>query len=115
MPVLLRKINVNRWLEKEDTTWLVADAFPADPLGDLVTGKNNLSVWELDDERNFLLEALIAVAIDGQKFDHTGYATINKEDLTQNGFLIKAETGQSPIVHINLLHRHITELSAAKL
>ncbi len=46
MTLLLRAIRKGRWLDAVGLDWLEEDDVAADPLADLTTRQNTLSVWE---------------------------------------------------------------------
>ena len=50
--LLLRTVRQNRWLKGEAEPFLAADDVPADPVGDLLTQQNLLSVWEVAPDRS---------------------------------------------------------------
>ena len=56
---------------------------PADPLGDLVTKENRLSVWQIDDDRSNLGDVIAALAASRDFLDTFDYALFNDELLAQ--------------------------------
>jgi hypothetical protein len=64
MPLMLRKIRKARWYQhnQADFPWLLDEDIPADPLGDLVTNDNELSVWQINDDKSNLHRIAAALA-----------------------------------------------------
>ena len=100
MPFLLRAIRRNRW-RPELPTWLGSDDVPADPLGDLSTLDNKLSVWYVDDAQQNLGRVSAAIAAGREKIDKLDYALIDIDTLTRLGSESKKTPGESPDDHAN--------------
>ena len=100
MPFLLRAIRRNRW-RPELPTWLGSDDVPADPLGDLSTLDNKLSVWYVDDAQQNLGRVSAALAAGREKIDKLDYALIDIDTLTRLGIESKKTPGESPDDHAN--------------
>ena len=100
MPFLLRAIRKNRW-RPELPTWLGSDDVPADPLGDLSTLDNKLSVWYVDDAQQNLGRVSAALAAGREKIDKLDYALIDIDTLTRLGIESKKTPGESPDDHAN--------------
>ena len=73
MPLLLRTVRQNRWLKDEAAPFLAIDDVPADPVCDLQTKQNLLSVWEVAQDRSNIMRIVRAVAIGRQKIANMGY------------------------------------------
>lgn len=115
MPLILRKIRKRRWDESEDLAWLAEDDIPADPLGDLSTTFNALSVWYIEEDRSNLDRVVAASAAGRERLDVLDYALFDQELLSQINIKIKESPGATPDVEANEWHRDLVELSAAKL
>lgn len=115
MPLLLRKIRFERWLRPSDGSWLPEREVWADPLGDLATKNNGLSVWEVEDNKSNLAQVAVALALTSDKIDGLAYALVDKGRVSQLGINIKTSEGNSPDRQANSLHRDLTTLSARKL
>ena len=100
MPFLLRAIRRNRW-RPELPTWLGSDDVPADPLGDLSTLDNKLSVWYVDDAQQNLGRVSAAIAAGREKIDKLDYALIDIDTLTRLGSESKKTPSESPDDHAN--------------
>jgi hypothetical protein len=62
MPFILRTIRKDRWYRIEDVPWLEEGDIHADPLADLNTKANELSVWLIEDDRSNLNRVVSALA-----------------------------------------------------
>jgi hypothetical protein len=115
MPVLLRKIRLNRWLKPDDLSWLPPGEIQADPLGDLATTKNDLSVWEIDDEQSNLDAVLVAYSLTTQRIDDLAYRLINVDDIVAIHIEIKNTEMPTKVKGVGEFHRDLSSLSATKL
>jgi len=70
MPLLLHTVRQNRWLKAEAKPWLDKGDVPADPIGDLRTNGNRLSVWELVPDRSNLERIVRAIAVGRDKVSY---------------------------------------------
>ena len=61
MPLLLRKVRSSRWYSREKCPWLEAGELQADPLGDLQTMGNALSVWRIENDESNLRNIILAL------------------------------------------------------
>jgi len=67
VPKFLRQVNQNRWYQELMEPWLAKGDIPADPLKDVVTDKNELSLWLVDDELSNL-ERLTAALVAHRRY-----------------------------------------------
>src|SRR5471030_3015788 len=95
MVLLLRKIKQHRWYKELAKPFLEADDIPADPFGDLQTTENLLSVWEVHEDRSNLVMVVRAVAMGGQRIDHTGYILFDSVHLDAAGIELQQNEGRS--------------------
>jgi hypothetical protein len=116
MPLYLRKIKNNRWYEKK-YPWLQEDEIPGDPLNDLRTSANKLSVFVVEDENDLTSVERIAAALvaTGQNIDSFDYALIDSQTLEELDIRIQRTQGGTPDEQVNSWHCDIIELSAQKL
>lgn len=112
MAHIIRKIAGVRWTytypEREED-------FPADPLGDLVTEKDTLSVFLVDDINTNLEDIELALAINRKFLKPLEYTVLKLEDLEEKGFSLDEEVGKTKIETANNAHRNIVKLTADKL
>lgn len=116
MSYLLRKYTIDKWIIKdpfsEDTR------FPADPLGDLKTTDNKLSVYFIDDKGSNLDEVILALASAPEKKyldDILAYVLLDPVELERMKFVIKESKGKTRIHKVNESHRDIVGLTAERL
>jgi hypothetical protein len=78
MPLILRKIRKARWYQydRSDFPWLLEEDIPADPLGDLATNDNELSVWQINDDKSNLPRVAAALAANCDDISNLDYALI---------------------------------------
>lgn len=109
MSYVLRQITGARWLglgtPKSDGD------FPADPITDLKTDSNNLSVFFIEDAKRDIDTALIGLASNKNEVQKLTYALIKLKDLEKEGFKITANTGKTPSGKANHLHGEIEGLT----
>lgn len=114
MALLLRKVKQHRWYKEPAAPFLEADDVPADPFADLQTTENLLSVWEVNEDRSNLIRVVRAVAIGGQRIDHTGYILFDSVHLDAAGIEVQDNEGRSDDRGANGWHRDLV-LSGKKL
>src|SRR5882672_947819 len=105
MPLLLRTVRENRWYKSEAAPWLETGDVPADPLGDLATSQNRLSVWEVADDRSNVERIVRAVAIGRDKIAAMGYVLFDSELLPAVGIRTEVEGGGTADEAANAWHR----------
>jgi hypothetical protein len=115
MPLLLRNVRENRWYKARAAAWLEKGDIPADPLGDLATTDNCLSVWEVADDRSNVERIMRALAVNRQKIDNMGYVLFDSDLLTTAGIDTLEENGATPDEEANSWHRDLVDLSGNKL
>jgi len=115
MPLLLRNVRENRWHKSEAAPWLATGDVPADPLGDLATKDNRLSVWEVAGDRSNVERILRALAVNRDKIADMGYVLFDSSLLVTAGIATVAESGMTPDQGANEWHRDLTDLSGNKL
>jgi hypothetical protein len=114
MALLLRKVKQHRWYKELAEPFLKVDDVPADPLADLQTSENLLSVWEVQEDRSNLIRIVRAVAIGGQRIDHTGYILFDSVHLDAAGIGLQKNEGRSDDKGANGWHRDLV-LSGKKI
>jgi hypothetical protein len=115
MSLLLRTVRQNRWYKSEAAPWLERGDIPADPLGDLATSQNRLSVWEVQADRSNIERIVRAVAIGRQSLADMGYVLFDSDVLTTAEITAEEERGTTLDDEANGWHRDLTELSGKKL
>jgi hypothetical protein len=112
-PLLLRKIEKNRWMKMP---YVPAGDVPADALRDLQTGSNNLSVWHVEEDSSNLERIVLAIAATRDAVTNLDYALFGYEVLAETNIKIKSSVGNSPDEIANATwHRDLTELSVSQI
>jgi hypothetical protein len=114
MALLLRKVRQSRWFREPAAAFLEVGDVPADPFVDLQTKENLLSVWEVEQDRSNLVRVVRAIAVGGQRIDHTGYILFDSDHLASAEIQFQTSHGQSEDMGINACHRDLV-LSGKKL
>ncbi len=114
--MLLRVVNDQfTWLQKpEDFSWLGEGEIPADPLADLRTTDNGLSLYEFynEDELVRIIAAFAAKRINLDKIDYVYFSS----DVLEKANLKSIKSpGDTPDEKVNELHVALIELSAQKV
>lgn len=115
MSLLLRTVRENRWYKEPAAAWLQEGDVPADPLGDLATTQNTLSVWQVEPDRSNLERVVRAVAIGKQKVADAGWVLFDSDLLEPLGIAVKDVPGATKDAHANQWHRDLVDLSGSKL
>lgn len=114
MTLLLRTVRQNRWYRSEADPWLIKGDVPADPLGDLATNQNRLSVWEVATDRANIERIVRAVAVGRDRVADMGYVLFDSTFLPA-GISIEQTKGTTPDEDANAWHRDLVDLSGSKL
>lgn len=105
-----------RWYRDVAKAWLEAGDVPADPLADLNTTGNRLSVFLVSDSRADVSQIVAAHASTRAKPDDTGYILFDSEVLTRADISVSDhETGATADKEANARHRDLVDLSGKKL
>jgi hypothetical protein len=116
VPLLLRKIRKERWRTLDNAAWVPRGDIPGDPLGDLVTQNNRLSIWVVDAGPGNLDRVLCALAGNCDKLSHVDYLLFDEGVLGELQLKMETKPGDTPDTEANARwHREIIELSAGKL
>jgi hypothetical protein len=115
MPLLLRTVRENRWHKSEATQWLDKGDVPADPLADLQTTQNRLSVWEVAVDRSNVERIVRAMAVGRDRIADMGYVLFDSSLLSTAGITHQVERGTTPDEGANGWHLHLVDLSGNKL
>ena len=116
MAFLLRIIRKNRWYKEEAQPFLDAGDTPADPLGDLRTDRNTLSVWYIEDDKSNLERVIAAFATARPGLDVLDYALFDCSLLSKINVTCERSTGQTPDLLANeSWHYNLRDLSGFRL
>jgi hypothetical protein len=115
MPYLLRGIKKPRWYREVDFEVDEADA-PAEPLRDLGTQGNALSVWLVDEAKSNLERVVAAMAAGRQGLVEYDYILFDQELVEAAGIAVDDVEGNSPDLEANRIwHRHLKNLTVRKM
>lgn len=116
MPLIFRMISSRvRWYKEGFPSWVGPNDIPADPLADLRTQSNALSVWLVDDDKANLDQIAAAIASTRGSIDKLDYLLFDSQVLSESN--VKAETskGTTPDDQVNGWRLDIIEISGLKL
>jgi hypothetical protein len=115
MALLLRTVDKHyRWFKNDAAPFLEHDDSPADPIADLKTDKNRLSVYVISDDKSNLERIVRAIAVGRQKIDHAAYVVFDSKVLEEAGIEIEEVAGTTSDSGVNSWHRDLV-LSGRKL
>ena len=108
MSKLLRKVRQGRWLD-EDAELL------ADPLADLNTHSNELSVYEIQADEANLTDVIVGLASGRDSLVNVDYILIDRATVEAEGFILQVTRGATPYKTANDWHMDIVGLTARRL
>lgn len=113
MTLFVRKVRQGRWdLACDDTT----KPLPADPMHDLRTDDDALSVWVLGPGDASLEDVVIALATGGTTLSNVDVIIVPEDSVAALSLSIDQDAeGDTPLVDTNRSHRDIVKLTAADL
>jgi hypothetical protein len=115
MPLVLRRIRKGRW-HIEDTSWVEEGDIHADPLADLNTKTNALSLWLVEDDESNLEQIVTAIAATRDHVSNLDYALLKLRFLSELNLEIKHTRGGTLDEEANTSwHRDLHKLSGFKL
>ncbi|MCZ7568850.1 MAG: hypothetical protein M5U01_09715 [Ardenticatenaceae bacterium] len=115
MSLVLRKVKLNQWYPRINCPWLEENELHADPVVDLATRGNTLSVWVLDDRSN-VERVMVALAASVDHVSAIDYVLFDSRLLDNLGIIAEEEAGATPDEEANRCwHRNLVKLSAQKL
>jgi len=107
MPLLVRKISVAKWAQRNITE---GESPSADAItGCMRTSGNTLSLWLIESEVD-LDRAVLAIASTFQKVDTIDVATIELDSIREKGLRLVESEGISPYTEFVSNHRDVCEL-----
>jgi hypothetical protein len=116
MAKLLRKVKrQNRWFKTDAHPLLDIGDVPADPLGDLNTSENRLSVYRVDEDLANIERIARALALNGQHLDSVGYVLFDASLLGTASIGLDHTDGATQDSVVNKYHSDLTNLTGNKL
>lgn len=115
MSFFLRKIRKGRWIEVDEITLLDDGDLPADPLADLNTKDNNLSVWQVKEDESNLNEIVAALAAKSMRLSNFDYLLFRPNLPPKLNVSVVCDKGLTSDETVNNWHCDFVGLSAFKL
>jgi hypothetical protein len=117
MTLALRFINsdLNWEITPEDKMWLLDDEIPADPLSDLKTKNNTLSVYFINDDKADLTRCVSAYASARDKIVEIHCVIFDVRIVQELKIEIHQSEGNLSDEYVNKIHRNLIQLSSQKL
>ena len=112
MTSLLRKVQHSRWY---DAVSCRNEPVPADPLSDLGTKHNRLSVWQVLSSDSNLEDIIAAIAATRAYLTNIDVVLIDEQSISQLGIKVEPTQGQTPLAHATDYHRDLVQLQAQTL
>jgi len=118
LALLLRIIRQARWLsawETLDTEDIADNDVPADPVADLDTKQNKLSVYVVADDRSDLGRIVAALAANRPQLQKLDYALFDERTIPTISIKAQKTKGQTPDDGVNDKHLDLVALTGLKL
>jgi hypothetical protein len=115
MAKLLRKVKQNRWYRTDAQPLLDIGDVPADPLGDLSTSQNRLSVYQVDGGPAHIERVARALAVGAQHLDNVGYVLFEASLLEEASIALDPTDGDTVDSVVNKCHADLINLTGNKL
>lgn len=96
MPFYLRKVRFNKWIKSQCPSWVRGGEAPGDPVIDLVTVNNELSLWEVDDEQANLDRVIAAMAATRDTLDEFAFILVDRQHIDALALPFARQAGESP-------------------
>jgi hypothetical protein len=111
---LLTLIKKRNW-DHVELPWLPAGEIQADPIGDLRTKGNRLSVWHIEEDESNLSTVLVGLVANRAKIDKLEYGLFSEDLVAQVGLKMEETPGELQMQEANPWHRDLVELSGSSL
>jgi hypothetical protein len=116
MAKLLRKVDKQRrWYKADAQAHLDAGDVPADPLGDLRTSENKLSVYQVAEDDSNIERIARALACSRQYLDDVGYVLFDVSVLEKASIELDPNDGTTVDSVVNRCHADLVDLTGNKL
>ena len=113
MPHIARMIRAARWNASPEER--ASGELPADPLGDLVTKENVLSVFLVEDKSAQLDSVMAALAATRHRPANAHCVLLDTQHFDKLALRRETTEGDTPNPEVNRLHRNLTDLTATAL
>ena len=112
MPLLLRKLRYNRWFAAKTS---LNNPLPADPLADLATTSNTLSLWEIFSDESNLSHVITALAAPADYVSNIDVAIIDIKQLAGSWTRSCMTQAGTICPSASPYHRDIADLTAHEI
>jgi len=109
---LLRKVRQDRWYGAQSSP---DEPLPGDPLADLNTRGNSLSVWQVLANNTNLEDIIVNLAANSGYLSNVDVVLIGEEAIGDLGIRVEATQGRTPLAHATGYHRDLVRLRAQDL
>jgi hypothetical protein len=115
--LLIRKIKKRRWDRPDIPAGTTEPPVPAEPVGDFSTIENEISVWQIEEDKTNLARVITALSgANTTAVSHLDYAIFDSQIVSDLSLEIKVTTGDSPDDEVNSKwHRDIVVGTADNL
>jgi hypothetical protein len=113
--LFLRRSDNKKWLPLENGLWLQEGDICADPVGELATKNNTLSLYEVEDDRANLTRIIAAMAATRNDFQHFQYSLVDRNLIEELNIKLVKIPGDTPDDIVNNYHYDLIEISGSKL
>lgn len=115
MALLVRIIKKNRWLPSSIVKdWTKTKDFPADPVTDLRTFENKLSMYRVKNKKDPLIQ-LIGLNFCNKGIEDLDYMLIDETVLIKNGLEVNTSIVNGKFIKVEEAHVDIENLTGKKL
>jgi hypothetical protein len=116
VPLVFRGgIRQNLWIKEEIAPWLEKGQIPADPLTNLRTRDNSMSVYLVDGDDGLGVERYVAaLAAARGSLDHYDYLLFDRQCLLRAGVRPVPTEGETPDEQVNAHHLDLVQLSGTQ-
>jgi hypothetical protein len=103
-------------MRSQRPVWLAPGEIPADPLKDLITSNNTLSLWHIEDDRSNLERVIAAIAATCDVSSNFDFVLFDRRQVEDLAIKLEFHPGDTPDEKANASwHYDATELSASRL
>jgi len=115
VPFAMRRVKQPKWYSEAVHPWLERSDIPADPLTDLQTRQNSLSIYLIKDDKSNLDQVVTAMSATRDSPQNFDYLLFDMEILSQVNIEVRESEGKTPDNEVNGWHRDLIEISGNRL
>lgn len=114
MPLALRVVRQPRWYQQPALIWLERGDVPADPLADLNTTENKLSIYKIEDDKSNLIRVISAYAAN-RNYNKLDYILFDWNTFEKTNIRLEKTPGNTPDEFVNDFHYSLIDLSGLQM